>query len=635
MENAEAFDIEATLSPDGVLTGKVRRDVQGDSEIIVRSVFRKVPPAQWKQVVQGMSAYSGFGGTVDNVKVTTPEDLNARFTISYDYERKDYGGFKDGYTSPALPSMLMMNPADMDKRKKPIVMATGKMEATSKIKMPPGATLRAPEAKDLVEDFAEYHGAYRFEGGTLYAKRSLLVKEKLVEPAQFEAFRKFLKAVQDDRGDQIALNLFGGGTLHLANPNKEAIELFDKSRDAFRMGTPFEAIKHLKKLVEVDPDYPNAWGMLGSAYLMTGQKEPGIEALRKQIEKNPKDQLGYKILGEYYARNNLVPQAIEIWKEYLKNNPDDADVKLTIARLHSQAKHYPEAGAIYAELLKAKPDDASLMLESASVRMAGGETEPAFATFQDVLKRTSTANQKNNVAYMLIEKRTHLDDAMKWAEEAVREVEGKSSRIDLAEVTMEDNATTITLAMYWDTLGWGYFQAGDFVQAAKYLQAASTVLEDPVIVEHLAEALEKTGAASKATDTYALAASLGSGPSSTKAMSRLRVLAPGRAEALKGQAASRSSMMRTFKVSGPTGVKSVSSGDVLLLIAEDGKIADVKWLQDSPLAKADAQLRALDLRMHFPSERPAKVLRRGIYMCSSITGCNLTLLTPNTVQSVD
>jgi tetratricopeptide (TPR) repeat protein len=275
------------------------------------------------------------------------------------------------------------------------------------------------------------------------------------------------------------------------------------------------------------------------------------------------------------------------------------------------------------------------MLESASVRMAGGETEPAFATFQDVLKRTSTANQKNNVAYMLIEKRTHLEDAMKWAEEAFREVEGRSSRIELAEVTMEDNATTITLAMYWDTLGWGYFQAGDFVQAAKYLQAASTVLEDPVIVEHLAEALEKTGAASKATDTYALAASLGSGPSSTKAMSRLRVLAPGRAEALKGQAASRSSMMRTFKVSGPTGVKSVSSSDVLLLIAEDGKIADVKWLQDSPLAKADAQLRALDLRMHFPSERPAKVLRRGIYMCSSITGCNLTLLTPNTVQSVD
>ena len=632
--NAETFDMDAALSPEGVLSGKVTRDVVGDSEILVRSIFRKVPPAQWKQVVQGMSAYSGFGGTVDNVKVTTPEDLQARFTITYDYERKDYGGFKDGYTSPALPSMLLMNPLDLDKRKKSVVLTPGTMEETSKIKMPPGAMLRAPDPVDLVEEFAEYHSKYRFEGGVLHSKKSLAVKQTTIEPARFGAFRRFLKTIQDERSDQIAL-ILPAGTSKSTNANKEAIELFNKSRDAFRMGAPSEAIRHLKKLAEVDPDYPNAWGMLGSAYLMMGQKDLGVEALRKQIAQNPKELVGYRVLGEYYAGTNMVPLAIDVWKEYLKNVPDDNDVKLTVARLETRAKHYPEAGAIYAELLKAKPDDPALMLESAGVRLAGGETEPAFTAFQEVLKRQATAQQKNNVAYMLIEKKVHLDDAMKWAEEAVHEIEGKSSRIDLAEVTMEDNATTVTLAMYWDTLGWGYFQAGDFAQATKYLQSASAISEDPVIVEHYAEALEKSGTANKAMEAYALAASLGSGPGSSRAMSRLRVLAPGRADLLKGQAGSHSSMMRTFKVSGPAGVKSVSSSDVLLLIGSDGKIADVKWLQDSPLAKSDAQLRALDPRMRFPSEHPAKVLRRGIFMCSSITGCNLTLLTPNTVQSVD
>jgi hypothetical protein len=68
----------------------------------------------------------------------------------------------------------------------------------------------------------------------------------------------------------------------------------------------------------------------------------------------------------------------------------------------------------------------------------------------------------NSVAYTLAENNIHLDDALKYAQKAVAELESKTSDISLDQLLPEDVTTAPTLAAYWDTFGWVYYRKNQF-----------------------------------------------------------------------------------------------------------------------------------------------------------------------------
>ena len=54
-----------------------------------------------------------------------------------------------------------------------------------------------------------------------------------------------------------------------------------------------------------------------------------------------------------------------------------------------------------------------------------------------------------------------------------------------------------------DSLGWAYYQKGDYARAIEQLEkAVHLVVDDPTIVEHLGDAYLKTGELQKALKTY-------------------------------------------------------------------------------------------------------------------------------------
>src|ERR1017187_873517 len=79
----QSFNVEGKLSADGTLTAHVQHTTRGDAEVIFRSGFRSVSPAQWKELEQRVSYGSGFSGDVDNVTVSAPDATNKPFQISY------------------------------------------------------------------------------------------------------------------------------------------------------------------------------------------------------------------------------------------------------------------------------------------------------------------------------------------------------------------------------------------------------------------------------------------------------------------------------------------------------------------------------------------------------------------------
>jgi tetratricopeptide (TPR) repeat protein len=103
-----------------------------------------------------------------------------------------------------------------------------------------------------------------------------------------------------------------------------------------------------------------------------------------------------------------------------------------------------------------------------------GDRKGAIENFRKVIE-TSPRNTDalNNLAYLLSEEDSRLDEALKHAQKAV----------ELAPQQLD----------YCDTLGWILYRKGIYGSAVKYLEMANTSNPNPVVMYHLAMAYTKSG----------------------------------------------------------------------------------------------------------------------------------------------
>jgi hypothetical protein len=79
-----------------------------------------------------------------------------------------------------------------------------------------------------------------------------------------------------------------------------------------------------------------------------------------------------------------------------------------------------------------------------------------------------------------------------------------------------------------------------------------------------------------------------------------------------------------------------ANADFFILISEGPKVEDVKFVSgDVKLKSAADVVKKTKLNVVFPDHAQTRLLRRGMVVCSSITGCELVLLTPDSVKSVN
>ena len=115
----------------------------------------------------------------------------------------------------------------------------------------------------------------------------------------------------------------------------------------------------------------------------------------------------------------------------------------------------------------------------------------------------------NSAAYELAETGVHLEQALRYSQDAVREVETGTSKISLESLTLADIRSMPALASDWDTLGWVQYQMGHLDIAEKYLSAGWKLGGTAVIANHLGQVYEKEGKNHDAAVAYANALSSG------------------------------------------------------------------------------------------------------------------------------
>ena len=231
--SAQTVSVDAHLTEAATLDAKVRYQLRGDNELLLRVAFNKTPKDKWKEIAQLLAISDGFRGEIKNVTASDPYATEKPFEVEYQIEQPKFVDWsKKTVRVPALlpspslpdatPTRASAGDADKTVKKKIINLGTPlDIELTSTVQLPPGTTALAPTGTSVERDYATFSSKYSVSKSdspagqtTITATRKLRFLRKEIPAERAPDFNAFLHAVQSDQ-----LQLF---TLQPAVKTKEA-----------------------------------------------------------------------------------------------------------------------------------------------------------------------------------------------------------------------------------------------------------------------------------------------------------------------------------------------------------------------------------------------------------------------------
>lgn len=204
---------------------------------------------------------------------------------------------------------------------------------------------------------------------------------------------------------------------------------------------------------ENDVDFTST---LGFSYLQVSSYNDAAKYFSKAIEHNPENPDLLVLMGYTLGKMKNYDEAIEYCRKALKIDSKNHSALVNLPMLLKDAGYYTESDSVYEEALQIYPDDSMIM---------------------------------NNYAYSLAERKYNLERALELSKKSLE----KDSLVD----------------SYLDTLGWIYFQMGDYETAAKYIQLAiDQGSPSAEILEHMGDVSMKLNKIEDAREYYELALKL-------------------------------------------------------------------------------------------------------------------------------
>ena len=641
--DSEVSEVDGKINEIGKLEAHVHYTFRGDEELLLRSIFRRVPEAQWQRVVENVN--SGMGGDVANLKISDPAATREPFTMSYDVTKPNFLDWSKKKSDLTLPLCQFNLPDigddDSDADSDPLKLGP-KAEYIYKIKLelPAKYTARAPLPFSLKRDYAEYQATYKLEGTTFTAGRILTLRQDELPAPRAEDYQAFRRAVSSDLGQFLSVeNTVAGAPT--APADMKADDLVESGRAAIANNNLPMAVQLLKRATQVDAKNKYAWYALALAYMGMRQNDDAVGALKKQIEINPYDEYAYNALGRAYWQQRKYDDAVTAFNKQIEINPLDKFAHGGLGAMYSEWHKYVLAAPELEKAASLTPDNPELQVSLGDAYLNLGQDDKALARFDHAVELSATPLVWNNIAYQLSLKKSHLDRAQQYAESAVSATTAALRNLSLDRLTPQDLPLMSSLVAYWDTLGWVYFGEGNLDKAEKYITAAWGLGAQADVGDHLGQIYEKRGNKDLALRTYAL--SLNALRPDPETRGRLASLSGGDSKADAAVAKYKEDLQRTRTIDLGKVAKEDATADFFVLLsrgtgsAATATVEGVKFASgDEKLKRFTDALRTAEYRVTFPDDTPVKILRRGTLSCSTTTGnCSFVLILPDDVRTVD
>ena len=635
--STQQVEIEGSVSDLGTLTAHLHYRMRGDTELVLRTAFRRAPQTQWKELGQTILTLDGLRGEVTDVKPGDPSDTRNPFELDIDFTFANFLDWSSKKAKVTLPLLTIGLPDTTEDNTNPIALGSPlDVTTTLKLTFPPSFTAQVPVAIAVAHDYAEFKSSYHFENHILTATRSLNFKMREIPADRTGDYLAFTRAVAADEGQPLIVENSTTGAPTIP-ADASADELFQSGQAALNAGNTHAAIPLLQYVVELDPKHKQAWNSLGLAYLRSGKYEEASAAFRKQIEVNPFGENSYDYLGLALQQQQKFDESADAYRKQIGVNPLDPVAYAALGGLLLTQHRYSEAIPELDKATVLTPESAELQVSLGQAYLNTGEKEKALAAFEKGVELSQTPLIWNNVAYALADGKLDLDKAQQYAESAVSATAANLRNVDLAHLKTGNLNDVINIGSYWDTLGWVLFQKGDLAQAAKFITAAWQLNQHGEMADHLARVYEAQGHKDQAIHMYALAIAAPFSVPETRA--RLTLLLGGNA-AIDGLAAKAKPELDELR-SIPAGklFAEAVSAEFLILVSPQGeggsstKVDAVRFVSGNENLRAFAEnLRHLDYGTMFPDAAPAKLVRRGTLTCAATGNCTLTLEIPGSVR---
>lgn len=638
--SSQIVDVRAILSEEGVLTGHFDVTMRGDTELILRTAFRQVPAAQWRDLVQGIVNSLGFAGTVSAVDVDSPTNLDKPFHYAYDYKRPNYSDWENHRISLPLYPVLAQPADNAEEPTEPFLFgALGDVTYRAKIELPKSFSIQLPENKKIDSEFGEYRSSYSLSDHVLTAERHLVIKQAYIPVKAWDAYRKFAKDVVDDHNQFVQLEALGTHSkTELAGGNSEAADLTLAAMQASRRHDYSAARDYLARAARLNPEQRGLWFYYGALYFATNEPDKGFDALRKEIRLHPDNLEAYRYLAQVQDFYKKRDEAIETLRSLLKVAPNDLAVLKQVSVLLMLQKRYSEIPGLIQPLL-VKTEDATLQGLLAEALLRTGRKDEGLAAAQKAVKAGDEL-ALNDVAYALADTNTELPLAKEYAGKAVAMLEERAAKLTLSSISDSDLALINSLGAAWDTLGWVYFQSGDLTQAERYIDASWRLCQRGPVGLHLGQIYDRQGKRQAAIHVWQLALAANESPEIREQLRKAGASTePPRPKLQRGGKASMFTSpgeeLGKLRTTGIPGLpKQQASAEFFLLFSEN-KLENAQFISGSESLKQ--AVHAL-MMTHFdspsPDSGPEKIVRRGILSCSTYTSpsCQLTMLLPDATR---
>src|SRR5246500_1565442 len=642
MPNQQVQTIDGTINQLGKLNARVSYVVRGDTELLMRIIFRRVPSSQWEHLVENINAMGGLDGEITNLKVGDPAATREAIQFSYDIAKTNFLDWSKKKPDVDLP-LSQFNLADPDEDDtgpdaEPIKFGPpGEFTYRVKLVLPAKYTAHTPLPFAMKRDYGEYHPRYALEGSVFTAERSMVMRERELPADRARDYLSFRRAVLSDLGQHLAVENLAAGAA-TPPPDMKADDLNESARAAMGNGDFTLAIQLLKRAVDVEPKNKYAWNNLGLAYLALRQGDNAVAAFKKALDVNPYDEFAYNNLGRAYWQDRKYDDAVTAFHQQLENNPLDKFAHANLGALYAGWPKYDLAAPELEKAASLTPNDAGLQVSLGDAYLNLGQDDKALAAFDRATEISATPLVWNNIAYQLSLKNSHLDKAQQYAESAVASTAAGLRNLSLDQLNQRDLALVPSLIAYWDTLGWVYYAEGNLDKAEKYVSAAWSLGHHGEVGDHLGQIYEKRGDKDRALRTYAL--SMNGLRPAPETRGRLASLAGGDAKAEAAVARYKEELQHLSTIDLGKATQTGNADFFILLSGGGGSVAKVDSVKfvsgDEKLKSFSEALRTADYHITFPDDTPVKVFRRGTLSCSMTTRtCTLTLMLPDDVRTVD
>jgi tetratricopeptide (TPR) repeat protein len=369
--------------------------------------------------------------------------------------------------------------------------------------------------------------------------------------------------------------------------------------------------------------------------------DEAISVLREQTKINPFEDYAYNMLGRVYWYQQDYANAEDSFRKQLEVTPLDQTAHSNLGQMLVEARKYKEAVPALERALSLAPEEEILHISIGRAYLALGEGPKAIAAFEEALKLSRTPLVLNNVAYYMAVEGAQLEKAQQYAESAVTTIATSLRNLEAGNLTIEDLNNVSSLAAYWDTLGWVYFQKGDLESAEKYIKASWAIQQHSEVGHHIGAVAEKRGKKDEAIRLYAQGA-VADRVRPEARESLLKLIKPDTIETLL-QTAKKELPAYQMLMLGQLmpDAKAPVEAEFYLLFAPDAnrnaQTVDVKFIKgDESLKPLASQLKSIKYSLVFPDATPTKIVRRGTLRCVAKPGpCTFTMISPDMILSVD